>query len=99
MAAAQQMMISPEDLQQLLQASAAAQQPNLDWNANAELLHHLHQIQQVLTGPLDLSQKFLLYQAVLRMKSRQSIIDIRCRGLYSSPCGSQVHSVNFFFET
>ena len=43
-AAAQQMMISPEDLQQLLQASM---QPSLDWNANAELLH---QLQQVMTG-------------------------------------------------
>ena len=44
-AAAQQMMISPEDLQQLLQASM---QPSLDWSANAELLH---QLQQVRTGP------------------------------------------------
>ena len=44
-AAAQQMMISPEDLQQLLQASM---QPSLDWTANAELLH---QLQQVRTGP------------------------------------------------
>ena len=43
-AAAQQMMISPEDLQQLLQASM---QPSLDWSANAELLH---QLQQVMTG-------------------------------------------------
>ena len=43
-AAAQQMMISPEDLQQLLQASM---QPSLDWSANAELLH---QLQQVRTG-------------------------------------------------
>ena len=50
MAAAQQVMISPDDLQQLLQASAAAQQPNMDWNANAELLHQLQQMQQVLTG-------------------------------------------------
>jgi len=72
-AAAQQMMINPEDLQQLLQASAAAQQPNLDWNANAELLHHLHQIQQVLTGPLDLYYKSLLYKVVFRMKLRWSI--------------------------
>ncbi len=48
MAAAQQMMISPEDLQQLLQASAATQQPNMDWNANAELIHQLQQMQQVL---------------------------------------------------
>jgi len=69
-AAAQQMMINPEDLQQLLQASAAAQQPNLDWNANAELLH---QIQQVLTGPLDLYYKSLLYKVVFRMKLRWSI--------------------------
>ena len=46
-AAAQQMMISPEDLQQLLQASAATQQPNMDWNANAELIHQLQQMQQV----------------------------------------------------
>ena len=44
-AAAQQMMISPEDLQQLLQASM---QPSLDWSANAELLH---QLQQVSTWP------------------------------------------------
>ena len=44
-AAAQQMMISPEDLQQLLQASM---QPSSDWSANAELLH---QLQQVMTGP------------------------------------------------
>ena len=43
------MMISPEDLQQLLQASAAAQQPNADWNPDAELLHQLQQMQQVLT--------------------------------------------------
>ena len=51
MAAAQQMMISPEDLQQLLlQGSAAAQQPSVDWNPNAEILHQLQQMQQVLTS-------------------------------------------------
>lgn len=52
-AAAQQMMSSPEDLQQLLQAQAAAaqQQPSLqDWSANAELLNQLQHMQQVLTG-------------------------------------------------
>ena len=49
-AAAQQMMIRPDDLQQLLQASAAAQQPNTDWNTNAELLHQLQQMQQVCTN-------------------------------------------------
>lgn len=44
MAAAQQMMISPEDLQQLLQANAAAQQPGFDLSAEADLLRQLQQV-------------------------------------------------------
>ncbi len=84
-------MISPEDLQQLLQASAATQQPNMDWNANAELIHQLQQMQQVMTSsidPLVSTYSCLLgcqHDAMLKEEFVASV-GITC-DLSDSPCG------------